>query len=356
MGTTLVATPAFALGTQMGVRSVTPTTLKAAQTGTSYAITFKPSATNSGATVGSMQIEICDSPLESVACAASGTASTNSNGADASAASFTTLTGTACTGGTWAAAAATNPGPGVTGTARRLTNSGTAVAPTTANACTLTWGGIKNPIGNNQHFYLRLTTYATTSYTSELDFGGFALQTAQDLTITASVQEQLMFCVGDTVTSGCASAGAGAISLGTGTGCPVMSTSNVCTGTSMFAASTNAATGYSITYNGSVFTGPSDTITATGTPGAVSTPASKQFGLAVTTKTGTGSGAIAAVYDFAASPNKYAFVAATPTVIATAGGTTAENLYTVTYAANVDSTTKPGQYSSTFNYVCTGLF
>ncbi len=349
LGTTLVASPAAALGTQMGARSVTPTTLLAANAGTSYAITFK---VGTNGTIGSMQIQICDSPLESVACVASGTGGVNSNGADASAASYTSMTGTACTGGTWAAAAAVTPGPGVNGTARRLTNSGTAVSPTNANACTLTWGGIRNPTGNNQHFYLRLTTYSDTAYTTEVDFGGFALMTAQNLTVTASVQEALTFCVGDTTAADCTSTGAGAISLSTGSGCPVMSTANICTGTSQMTAYTNANTGYSITYNGTVFTGPSDTITAAGGTAAVSTPGAKQFGLNLT-KVGAGSGAIGAQYNTAGS---YAFVAATPTVVATAAAATATNTYTVTYGGNVDATTKPGLYSSTFNYVCTGLF
>ena len=122
------------------------------------------------------------------------------------------------------------------------------------------------------------------------------------------------------------------------------------------AAATNAATGYSITFNGSTFTGPSDTITEFGVAGATSSPTNKQFGLAITTKAGAGSGAIAATYDFGANGSKYAFQNGTITTIATAGGATAENVYTITYAANVSAVTKPGKYTSTFNYVCTGSF
>jgi hypothetical protein len=122
------------------------------------------------------------------------------------------------------------------------------------------------------------------------------------------------------------------------------------------AASTNASSGYSITFNGSTFTGPSDTITEFGAAGATSSPASKQFGLAITAKSGAGSGAVAATYDFGSNGSKYAFQNGTITTIATAAAATAENIYTITYAGNVSSTTKPGLYSSTFNYVATGLF
>jgi hypothetical protein len=180
--------------------------------------------------------------------------------------------------------------------------------------------------------------------------------TAQDLTVTASVQETLTFCIGDTSSSGCAAPGSGAISLSTGSGCPVMSTANVCTGTAYMAASTNGSRGYSITFKGSTFTGPSDTITEFGTPGATSSPGSKQFGLAGTAVSGAGSGAFTATYDFGSNGSKYAFVNNTITTIATAAAATAENIYTVTYAGNVSNTTKPGLYSSTFNYVATGLF
>jgi hypothetical protein len=351
MATMFVAAPASALGTQMGARSATPSTSKAAATSVSYTINFRPSATN---TIQSFMVEICDSPLESVACAASGSAGTNSNGASLASATFTSLTGTGCTGGTWTTGAGT--GPGTSGTSRKFTASAGSIAPTNAQTCTLVIGGVTNPAGNNQHYYMRLTMYGTTSYTSEGDFGGLALMTAQDLTVTAAVQESLTFCVGDTSSAGCIAPGTGAISLATGSGCPILSTSNVCTGDAFMAASTNASTGYSITFNGSTFTGPSDTITETGSGGATSAIGTKQFGLAVTAKSGAGTGTVAATYDFTGNGSKYAFQNATTTTIASAAAATAENIYTVTYAANVSATTKPGQYTSTFNYVCTGLF
>lgn len=357
MASLFVAMPASALGNQLGPRSVTPSTLKSSTASVSYAVTFKVSATSSGGTVGSVKFEICDSPLESVSCAASATANTNSKGADLTGASFTSLTGTACTGGTWVANGA-GTGPGTSGTSFQFKNTGTAINPTSANACTFTMGGVRNPDGNNQHFYLRLTTYSDTNNTTEVDFGGFALQTAQDLSVQAYVQESLTFCVGATATANCASVGSGTIDLGTGSGCDILSTSNVCTGTSEMRASTNANSGYSITYNGTTFAGPSDTITAIGSTPAASSPGTKQFGLAGTAKSG-GSGAwntTGTNYDFGANGGDYAYVTGSPQVIAAASAATAETDYTVTYAANVDNTTKPGKYTATINYVCTGLF
>src|SRR4051812_18316640 len=95
LGTMFVSAPASALGAQMGARSATVTTLKAGATA-SYVINFTPSSTNSGTAIKSIQVEICDSPLESVSCAGTG----SSSGADASSATLSaTLSGTGCTGG-----------------------------------------------------------------------------------------------------------------------------------------------------------------------------------------------------------------------------------------------------------------
>jgi hypothetical protein len=342
-------------GTQMGARSVTPTTSKAGATA-NYSLSFTPGT--AGSNLGAIKVEVCDSPLETVPCAASGSAGVNSNGANVNVA-FTAATalGGVSTVNSWSKNTGTSAGAG--GTNIIITNSSAAGVVTTSTPITFSLTNVTNPAGNNQKFYVRVTTYNSTSTftgTQEIDFGAVALMTNQDLTITASVQESLQFCTGITVNSGCGSVGAGAVPLGTGSGCPILSTANNCTGTSQMAAATNANSGYSISYNGTTFAGPNDVITATGTPGAVSTINSKQFGLAITTKTGAGTGAIQGVYDFAGSGSKYAYVTGSAQTIATAAGATAENIYTITYMANINNTTKPGSYTATINYVCTGLF
>jgi hypothetical protein len=340
-------------GTQMGARSVTVTTSKAGATA-NYAFSFTPGTGTSN--VGSYKVEICDSPLEGTACAASGTGGTNSNGASlASVTVASAAFGGVSTVDSFSKGATT--GPGTTGTSVFLNNTSAGGVVTTGTPVTFTLNSVTNPSGNNQKFYVRVTSYSATSGQgagNEIDFGAVALMTNQDIVVTASVQEALQFCTGITVNSGCSSVGAGAVPLGTGSGCPILSTANNCTGTSQMAAATNANSGYSISYNGTTFAGPNDVITATGTPGAVSTINSKQFGLAITTKTGAGTGSITGTYDF--STSKYAYVTGSAQTIATAAAATAENVYTITYVANIDNTTKPGNYTATINYVCTGLF
>jgi hypothetical protein len=351
LGTMFVAGPASALGNQMGARSVTPTTLKAGSTNT-YNLSFTPGTSG---TVGSLQFQLCDSPLESVACANSTTAGTNSYG-DSFATSVITVSGTGWTGGTWTTGIVTGPaGGGGTGVSAKIANGGTTNTPTNAQPATVAITNVVNPTGNNQKYYLRVTTYSAINYTGEVDYGAMALQTAQDIVVSAQVQESLEFCTGDnTLVATCSTVGSGAISLGTGSNCPILSTANVCTGLSKMAASTNAQAGYSITYNGTNLTSGADTITANGSPGAASTPNTRQFGLAITAQ--TGSGTKAATYDFSGNGSKYVYLVTTPTQIATGTAANGEAIYTVTYAANVDATVKAGAYTATINYVCTGNF
>src|SRR5262249_37516234 len=77
----------------------------------------------------------------------------------------------------------------------------------TTSGCTLpalTCFGVTNPATTNTTFYARILTYATqaaaegytsTSVGSPVDAGGIALSTAEQITITAKVQERLTFCV-----------------------------------------------------------------------------------------------------------------------------------------------------------------
>lgn len=127
------------------------------------------------------------------------------------------------------------------------------------------------------------------------------------------------------------------------------------------AASTNSATGYSISYNGATLTSGSYTISAIGATKAASSIGNEQFGINLVSNTipttganeSGGNGNPAVQYD---TQNQYAFVAGTTTPLASASGTTSDTTYTVTYIANVNQTTEPAAYSTTITYICTGNF
>src|SRR4051812_20987820 len=124
----MAATP----GTQMGARSVTPDSSKAGDTA-SYSVSFKPGTGISN--LGAIKVEICDSPLETTACAASASANTNSNGASLAGISVAS----AAFGGvtvTDSFSKGATTGPGTTGTSVMLVNSSAAGTVTTGTAIT----------------------------------------------------------------------------------------------------------------------------------------------------------------------------------------------------------------------------
>jgi hypothetical protein len=70
-------------------------------------------------------------------------------------------------------------------------------------------------------------------------------------------------------------------------------------------------------------------------------------------KSGSGSGAASSDY---ATANQYRFVANTATTLASASVPTLQNVYTVTYIANVTQITEAAAYTTTITYICTGNF
>jgi len=202
----------------------------------------------------------------------------------------------------------------------------------------------KNPTATNATFYLRITTFSDDAWTTSIDTGTIAASTAEQITVTANVDETLTF----TLTS--ATVALGSLTSGT-TG----------TGVSTMSASTNAASGYTISYKGTTLGGPT-TITAMGTLAASSTN-SKQFGINLAANTSpsvTGSAApsggsgvaTAGVYDVA---NEFKFNTAGEAV---AGATAPTNTttYKVSYIANIDGSTPAGAYSTVLTYTATANF
>jgi hypothetical protein len=363
MGTTMVATPVGAFGTQMGPRSATPSTLKAAATGVTYTISYKVSSTH---VIMGTKIEICDSPLETTTCNASVTGGVNSNGASLATASLTTLTGTACNSNAVAASGGT--GPGASGTSRIFSNA-SGNSPTSANACVLTIGTVTNPTGSAvpQKYYLRISNWSDTAATAtEYDFGAVALETVSDITVSANVQEAMTFCTG---TSGadCGTIAGTTVAVGT-------TTDNILTnGTPSGAVSTmyidtNAASGYTITYNAPTLTSGANTIgNPTGTEtmavcAATPTLNGDCFGINAAVNTATGltasaapTGGVVPTITGYNTGDSYKFATGLQT-FATIAAPTATTTFKVSYAAMAGPTTKTGAYSAIFTWVATGNF
>ena len=239
----------------------------------------------------------------------------------------------------------------------RILNAANATAP--SGAVAVSWGNITNPTATNTTYFLRMTTYSDSAWTTPLDTGTIAVSTATQIVVSATVDESLTFCTGTSgiTSSSCAGATGSAVNLGTIT----PSTSG--TGTSQIGVTTNAATGYTITYNGATLTSGGNTITAIGATAAASSAGSEQFGLNLRANTspttvgadpsGAGSAVPTTQYNI---PDSYAFVAGSATSIV--APTAADNfrLFTAAYMANVAGSTEPGTYTTTLTYVCTALF
>lgn len=354
MSSSLVAVPAHAA--QITDRSLTLAS-SAASASTTYAFSFK---VGTNGNVGAIKFALCTSPLENVSCttptgASMAGATGFTSGGDISANVFTVGTGTPpapATQAVWI----TDSTPGA------FTNGATQTA---------SFNSIVNPSTTNQSFYARITTYSDSAGTVQVDYGAVAVSTANQVTVSANVQESLTFCVYTGVN--CA-AGGSTVNLGTGTD-NVLSTSSPSGGVSKMDADTNATTGYTITYvtsspggtGGTTCPGSlsssNDCITDAGGSAGTFTPGTAKFGINLRANTtpaigatisGSGSGAVSSPYN---TIDNFAFQGGSTTrTVGTTTGPTLSNTYTVSYAAQAGSTTKPGSYSAVFTWVCTGTF
>lgn len=206
-------------------------------------------------------------------------------------------------------------------------------------------------------FYARIETHSAIDGSgSAQDAGGVALSTANQLTITAKVQETLTFCV---MTSGSNCAGASGTSLALGDGNGVLSsyTTNY-TGNATFSIASNAQSGVSVAMKGDTLTTGAFTISASGSSCTAddTTATVEQFGMRIST-----AGAVTAIapYNCSASNHGFDTTATTSTYgdqIATTSGPNAETLTTMEFMAKAATTTEAGIYTTTLTFIATGTY
>ncbi len=119
-------------------------------------------------------------------------------------------------------------------------------------------------------------------------------------------------------------------------------------------ASSNAPTGYTITYIAPTLTSGGNTINpATITNSATGTAGTEQFALSLST---SGGASIPSAYDQSAGSGNWKFVANTAEAIASTSGYTATETLSARYIANIAPLTQAGNYSTAVTYVVTGNF
>lgn len=305
----------------------------------------------SNTTVGSIKFEYCTTASVATCVMPTGLVTTSATLSSQTGLSGFTMVNT------------TNGAPYITRTAATGTGAvsyqlNTITNPTTAGGTT---------------FFVRISTYASTNATGgTTDTGSVAAATTNQITLTGTMPESLIFCAGATVSTtssipDCTTATAGSVTFN-----QLFSPTDTATATSQMAASTNANAGYAITVNGVTLTSGSNTIPAmaASTTGVRGTG---QFGLNLKLNT-TATSTVAIGAEVAASPNgtslrgqastgyntvdNFKFV--TGDVVArsdnTVAGPTNAQIFTVSYIVNVAGNQASGTYTSTLTYICTATF
>lgn len=272
-------------------RSIQMSSSAQGATGVTYTVTFTPSGTS----VQSLVLDFCDSastPILGAACATIAGVPDFTSATVSSTYMTSLTTGTKGLGqikltGTAASTASTTQ----TITISNVTNP-TAAAQTT---CTST-------SGTGCTFYARVYTFSNSTYGTYssasspgnyVDAGGFALATAQSITITATVKESLTFCVSKTQPSSACTSGVTAPTLTLGHGTPVsLDNTAVDTDSAYFGCSTNANGNVVVRIKGGLLTSPSsNTIPAVSSGGSAGpyaiTAGTAAFGMRIGTTSGT---------------------------------------------------------------------
>jgi hypothetical protein len=358
VATMFVAAPASAYS-QIGTRSLTLGS-SAPSAVTTYTFQFTTPSTESGLTKA-ISFQICTSPLQG-SC-------TGVSGATFVGASFNTgAPTTAPFTSTWALGAGGNCGA-PSATFACITNA-TGSTLSTSTSYTVQFTSVTNPNITGQ-FYAQVSTFTAANGSGAVnDFGGYAVDTAQTMSVTANVQEALTFCVGATSNASCASIGAATVPMITsGSATNPMSTAATSFGNAYMDVFTNGSGGYVVSYFGTTLTSAAGTITsAAGGGSAVNSGGTEQFGFNIVANNPFGSIASATGAAPTNTPtsttagygtaNTMAYTAGAMTQIFTMTGANSlvNNLVTITYGANIAPTTKAGAYTATQQYLATATF
>lgn len=273
-----------------------------------------------------------------------------------------------------------------------LTNTVTPYNPGAAENIRFTLDAVDNPETVNTTFYARILTFTTaagaTGYTSAapgaepplIDAGGVALSTAAQITVTAKVQERLVFCVYTTGAGNDCSAKSGAsVLLGDVNG--VLDPSGVYVDkNAKYSITTNASGNAVVRAKGATLTSGAFSIDAFGAPNT-STPGIEEFGFCTYQSAGTGM-TINTDYDGATgvpaaecsgttqsagtgtpggdNAAEFGFVVAN--LATTYGADVATkpagtfSTGTLVFAGNISNTTEAGLYTSVLTFIATGTY
>ena len=214
--------------------------------------------------------------------------------------------------------------------------------------------GFHNPSGTGT-FYARIYVYSSTDASGDyLDAGGFALSTAESITLSTTVPPFLYFCAADSFSGyDCSTGSSFANQLGT------FSRTQTSFATSQFIIGTNAAYGLNVSVEGTTLTAGNDTIRAL-LVASLSKAGVSQFGFNLRANTSPGVGqdpvgpGVAIISSEYNTANYFKFSTG-DTIVHSLGVVDAEK-FTSSYIVNIGQDTLPGFYTTTITYICIGNF
>ena len=201
--------------------------------------------------------------------------------------------------------------------------------------------------------YSAPVTFTTGDQTSIIDEGGVALSTASTISLSATVEEQINFCV---YASGSSCGVPASITMGSGTP-PVISSTAVSTGDVVFSLTTNASHGVTVSVLGSPnFTSGANTIAAQTTAGVLATGTTNgAWGLYVKPALCAG---LTATSPYGTTTSTYVFTATatTATQFSSTTAPIAGCTQTVEYGIVAGTVTLPGVYTANDQMIATGTY
>ena len=339
-----IVAPISVYAAQINNRKMTITDSAGGATGVSYTFTSNALPT-SGTAIKSVDLQVCDTASGS--CTHSG----NASGFSASSSQLNIQPSGLGAASGWTVDATSQYD-------LRIKDASNSTNP--SGSVSIQWDNVTNPSAQNATFYLRMTTYTGSDFsTGPTDSGTVAVSTAQAITLTGTMDENLVFCVGTSITgTNCGTISGTQVNFGT------FSSSTATTGTSVMAAGSNATSGYNISVNGTTLTcgtcAGSPTISALTTQTASST-GSPQFGFNLKANTnpssfgadpsGDAGGTATSNYG---TQNQYRFV--TGDSVASSAGGTNNTAFTSAYIVNVPTKQAAGTYTTTLTYICTANY
>lgn len=287
------------------------------------------------ANVGSVRMEFCDNPIPSLPCNVP-------PGLDVSAGTLAAQSG--------------ETGFSIEQQTQNLIVLSRAPSMTGSSLSDYRFDNMRNPNGEHQDFYVRITSHASTDGSGPLiDYGSVAATTTPEIHLITQVPPILVFCVAQQINDDdCTDMQGHFVDFGELRPDQTYSTS------SQIQARTNAFSGYTITATGTTMTSGIRSIPAITTP-TESFQGVGQFGINLAANTSPNIGAdptgpgtngnVVAPYN---TPNKFLFNSGD--VVATSNGVTRTRKYTASYVVNVPAGQPPGVYSTTVTYICLASF